>query len=110
MVPSTDEAVFVYTAWPSAETATAAGEALVEASLAAAVNVIPAIRSIYRWQGKIERADECLMIVKTRRGRVAEVIAEVRRRHPYDEPGIAVLALAGGSPSYLEWMVRESGG
>jgi periplasmic divalent cation tolerance protein len=103
-----DEAVFVYSAWPSAETAEAAGAALVEARLAAAVNIIAGMRSIYRWQGAVERAEETAMIIKTRRGRIDEVVAEVRRRHPYREPGIAVVPLAGGSPSYLDWMRRES--
>lgn len=105
-----DDAVFIYTAWPSAATAEAAGEALVEARLATAVNIIEAMTSIYRWQGRIERAGETLMIIKTRRGRIADIIAEVRRRHPYEEPGIAVIPLAGGSPGYLAWMRRESGG
>ena len=104
----TDAAVFVYTAWPSPETAEAAGAALVEARLAAAVNIIPGMRSIYRWRGAVERAEETLMIVKTRRGRVDGVIAEVKARHPYEEPGIAVLPLAGGSAGYLEWMRRDS--
>jgi periplasmic divalent cation tolerance protein len=104
----TDEAVFVYSTWPSAEAAEAAGAVLVEARLAAALNIIPAVRSIYRWRGGVERADEAVMIVKTRRGRIEEVIAEIGRRHPYEEPGIAVLPLAGGSPGYLEWMRRES--
>lgn len=109
-MPELDEPVFVYTAWPSAETAAKAGEALVDARFAAAVNIIDSVRSIYRWQGKVEQAEECLMIIKTRQGQVEEVMADVRRRHPYEEPGIAVLRLAGGSPSYLEWMVHESGG
>lgn len=104
----TDEPVFVYSAWPSPDTAEAAGAALVEARLAAAVNVIAGVRSIYRWQGAVERADETLMIIKTRRGRIDAVIAEVRRRHPYEEPGIAVIPLAGGSAGYLDWMCRES--
>ena len=103
-----DAAVFVYSAWPSPETAEAAGASLVEARLAAAVNIIAGMRSIYRWQGAIERSDETVMIIKTRRGRVDDIIAEIRRRHPYEEPGIAVLPLAGGSASYLEWMRRES--
>jgi periplasmic divalent cation tolerance protein len=76
--------------------------------LAAAVNIIAGMRSIYRWRGAIERSDETVMIIKTRRGRVDDIIAEIRRRHPYEEPGIAVLPLAGGSASYLEWMCRES--
>ena len=104
----TDEPVFVYTAWPSPETAEAAGAALVEGRLAAAVNIIPAVRSLYRWQGAVEQAEETVMIIKTRRGRIDAVIAEVARRHPYEEPGIAVVPLAGGSPGYLDWMCRES--
>jgi periplasmic divalent cation tolerance protein len=47
------------------------------------------------------------MVIKTRRGRIDEVIAEMKRRHPYEEPGIAVVPLAGGSPGYLAWMRRE---
>jgi periplasmic divalent cation tolerance protein len=103
-----DEAVFVYSAWPSPDAAQAAGAALVEARLAAAVNIIAGMTSIYRWQGAIERADETLMLIKTRTGRIEEIIAEVKRRHPYDEPGIAVVPLAGGSAGYLDWMRRES--
>ncbi len=109
-MPATDEPVFIYTAWPSPETAANAGRALVESGLAAAVNVLPGTTSIYRWQGQVEEAGESLMIIKTRMARVEDIVGEVRRRHPYEEPGIAVLPLAGGSPSYLEWMVRESGG
>ena len=102
------DAVFVYTAWPSPETADAAGAALVEARLAAAVNIIPGVTSIYRWRGAVERAQETVMIIKTRKARIDEVIAEVTRRHPYEEPGIAVLPLTGGSPGYLAWIHRES--
>lgn len=109
-MPQIEEPVFIYSAWPSPETAEAAGAALVEARLAAAVNVIPGMHSIYRWQGAVERADETLMIIKTRRGRIDDVIAEVRRRHPYEEPGIAVLPLTGGSAGYLDCICRESSG
>ena len=103
-----DEAVFIYSAWPLHELAETAGAELVEARLAAAVNIIAGMRSIYRWQGAVERAEETLMIIKTRRGRIDDVIAAIRRRHPYEEPGIAVVSLAGGSASYLEWIRLES--
>ncbi len=102
------DAVFVYTAWPSHGTAEAAGAALVEARLAAAVNIFPGVSSIYRWRGAVERAQETIMVIKTHRGRIAEVIAEVKRRHIYEEPGIAVVPISGGSPGYLDWMCRES--
>jgi periplasmic divalent cation tolerance protein len=102
------DAVFVFTTWPSPGTAEAAGAALVEARLAAAVNIFPGVNSIYRWRGAVARAQETIMVIKTRRGRIEEVFAEVKRRHPYEEPGIAVVPLAGGSPGYLDWMRRES--
>ncbi len=104
----TEEAVFVYTAWPTPGTAAAVGAALVAARLAAAVNIFPGASSIYRWRGAVERAQETVMVVKTRRGRIEKVIAEVKRRHIYEEPGIAIVPLAGGSPGYLDWMRRES--
>lgn len=110
MAEAAEEPVFVYTTWPSPEAAEAAGAALVEARLAACVNIVPGMRTIYRWQGAIERDEETVMIVKTRRGQVEAIVAAVRHRHPYDEPALAVLPLAGGSASYLEWMRRESGG
>ena len=65
-----DEAVFIYSAWPSLELVEAAGAALVEARLAACVNILAGMRTVYRWQGAIERDVETVMIIKTRRGQV----------------------------------------
>jgi periplasmic divalent cation tolerance protein len=104
----TDEAVFVYSAWPSPDDGRRRRRRPGRGTPGRCGQHHPGMTSIYRWQGAVERAQETLMIIKTRTGRIEEVIAEVRRRHPYDEPGIAVLPLAGGSAGYLDWMRRES--
>ncbi len=75
-----------------------------ELRLAACVNLLPGARSVYRWQGAVERADETLLIAKTSSARYAELEAEVRRRHPYELPEIVAVHLADGLPAYLQWI------
>ena len=81
-----DRAVFVYTTWPSNVEAETAGRALVERRLAACVNILPGLVSIYRWEGKVERAGEAVMIVKTRASITADVEAAVKALHSYTTP------------------------
>ncbi len=81
--------------------------ALVEARVAACVNVLPAVRSIYRWKGEIERDDEALLVIKTTAGRVQDVIELVRRIHPYEVPEVIALPIRAGLPEYLEWLRSE---
>jgi periplasmic divalent cation tolerance protein len=79
--------------------------AVVERRLAACVNVVGArVESIYRWKGKIERAKESLLLMKTSRGRFRALEAEVRRLHGYDVPEIIALAIVAGSSEYLAWI------
>jgi periplasmic divalent cation tolerance protein len=79
--------------------------ALVEARLAACVNVVQApVESIYRWKGKVERAREFLLMIKTSRKRFAALEAEVRRLHSYDVPEIIALPIERGSQPYLAWI------
>ena len=89
---------------PDAERATSLARALVDEGLAACVNVVPGVRSIYRWEGKVEEADEVLCLIKTR----AEIFDRLRRRvaelHPYDVPEILSFAVDDGSPAYLDWV------
>jgi len=89
---------------PDAERATSLARALVDEGLAACVNVVPGVRSIYRWEGKVEEADEVLCLIKTR----AEIFDRLRRRvaelHPYDVPEILSFAVDEGSPAYLDWV------
>lgn len=105
-----DEAVAIYATFPDMASAEAASGAAVEEGLAACANLIPGMRAIYRWQGKIERGDEVVAILKTRRGREAALIEALKARHPYENPAIVTLPLIGGSADYLDWVVAESGG
>lgn len=100
-----DKAVLVYTTFPSLEAAEAEGAALVEARLAACVNIWPGMVSIYVWNGARQRDSEVVMIVKTRRALADRVVAEMRARHPYENPALLVLPVEGGSAPYLDWIV-----
>ncbi|MCC7250285.1 divalent-cation tolerance protein CutA [Hyphomicrobium sp.] len=103
-----DKAVLVYSTFPTIEAAEAEGGALVEASLAACVNILPAMVSIYTWNGKRHRDDEVVMIIKTRRALAERVIAEVRGRHPYKNPALLILTVEGGSPPFLQWILDQT--
>jgi len=92
---------------PNQEVGETIGHALVEERLAACVNVIPGLRSIYRWEGKICRDPEVLLLIKTRRARLAALTRRVKTLHPYSVPEVIALPLAGGSSPYLAW-VRKS--
>ena len=76
-----DRAVFVYTTWPAVADAEAAGRALVERRLAACVNILPGMISHYRWEGKVERAEETVMIIKTRASLADAVSDAVKELH-----------------------------
>lgn len=102
------EIVFVYVTHPDAEGATELGRALVEAGVAACVNIIPGMRSIYRWEGKIEMASEVVMLVKTKRSALELVQAHVRAKHPYECPCIVALPVVGGEAGYLDWIVQST--
>jgi periplasmic divalent cation tolerance protein len=93
---------------PDPETAAGIARALVEERLAACVNLVPGVRSIYRFEGKIHDEGETLMIVKTRADRAAALAARVRALHPYEVPEVLCLAAAGGSAPYLSWVLEET--
>jgi periplasmic divalent cation tolerance protein len=105
-----DRPVLVYTTYPSLVEAEQAGRLLTEKGLAACVNILPGMRSIYRWQGKVEQADEVVMIVKTKEAQKEAVAAEVKRGHSYDTPAILFLPAEGGDRAYIDWIVSESSG
>ena len=93
---------------PDAETATQLARTLVEERLAACVNVVPGVRSIYRYQGALHEDAELLLIVKTRAERAAALEARVRALHPYELPEVLRIAAAGGSAPYLSWVLEET--
>jgi len=103
-----ERAVFVYTTWPSVVEAEKAGRQLVGASLAACVNIVPGMISLYRWQGAVERAEEAVMIVKTRAALAERVRSAIRDVHPYDTPAILVLPIESADPAYLQWLMDET--
>jgi periplasmic divalent cation tolerance protein len=100
------EAIFVYVTAASMDEASRIGRALVEERLAACANVMGGMRSIYRWEGAIEEADEAVLIAKTRADAFESLAARVRELHAYECPCIVALPLAAGDEAYLRW-IRE---
>jgi periplasmic divalent cation tolerance protein len=105
-----ERAVFVYTTYPSIVEAEKAGTALLERALAACVNILPGMVSLYRWQGAIERSEEAVMIIKTRASLAEAVRAAVKEMHSYSTPAILVIPLESVDASYLGWMLAETEG
>jgi len=103
-----ERAVLVYTTWPSIVEAEVAGRAIVDRRLAACVNILPGMISHYWWEGKIERAEETVMIIKTRAVLADQVSAAVKELHSYTKPAVMVLAVESLDPSYHAWIVKET--
>lgn len=82
--------------------------ALVEAKLAACVNVVPAVVSVYRWKGTIERQEESTLMIKTADDRVAALMDEIRKQHPYEVPEIVALEATDVNPAYARWVDQET--
>jgi periplasmic divalent cation tolerance protein len=103
-----ERAVIVYTTWPSIVEAEKAGRAMVERRLAACVNILPGTISHYWWHGKIERAEEAVMIVKTRASLAEPVRLAVREMHSYTTPAVIVVPVEAADPDYQAWIVQET--
>lgn len=101
-------ASLVYTTVPSMEAAETLARALVEARLAACVNMIPGVVSVYAWQGATNVEPEVIVLIKTRRERVSHVMAAIRSAHPYDTPALVGYDIAAGSVSYLDWLMAQT--
>ncbi len=98
----------VYTTVGSEEEAVLIARTVVEEKLAACANIIPTIRSIYRWQGKIEDERESLIFIKTRSDSVKTLIARIKELHTYDVPDIVAIPIEKGYQPYLDWVVENS--
>lgn len=101
------EARIVLTTAGSAEEATKISRAIVERRLAACVNIVPQLTSVYRWQGKVEQASECLLIIKTQAAVFERLRDAVKELHSYELPECILLEIAEGSEPYLTW-IREN--
>ena len=98
------EALVVLITAPSPEEGEAIARALVEEKLAACVNVIPGVTSLYRWRGELQREGEVLLVVKSRRGLFDRLAARVRELHSYQVPEIIALPVILGDEDYLRWL------
>jgi periplasmic divalent cation tolerance protein len=101
------QAKFIYVTAPDRATAIAIARALVEKRLAACVNVLPGVSSVYRWKGAVETAEEVALIVKTSTGPLAAAIAEIKRRHPYETPAISAFEVFPEEET-LQWICDET--
>ncbi len=103
-----DDAIVVFMTAANGEEASRLAEMLVGAHLAACVQILPEMESVYRWQGKIERSSEVLLLAKTTRGKFDDLEREVRALHSYDTPEIVAVPIVAGSAPYLEWLVKAA--
>lgn len=103
-----EQALLVLTNVPDAELAKSLARALVERRLAACVNIMPAVQSVYQWQGAIEHAAEVTLMIKSTQARYDDVEAAIKQAHPYDVPEIIAIPIAAGLPAYLNWIAAET--
>ena len=92
---------------PDSQVAEQLATSLVEQHLAACINIVPGLTSIYRWQGKLEKGTEVLLLIKTTQDRYAAVEIAIRQQHPYELPEIIAVTLDEGSPDYLRWITTS---
>jgi len=100
---------FVYMTTGSRDEARKIGKELVISKLAACVNILDNMNSIYRWDGKIQDDTEVVMIAKTTEARVPQLIEKVKSLHSYDCPCIVSIPVSGGNPDFLDWIAGEVG-
>jgi periplasmic divalent cation tolerance protein len=105
-VPAAGARIVLVTAPPGV--AEALARTLVERRLAACVNVVPGLTSVYRWQGEVQADPESLLVVKTDRDRLADLLPALGELHPYEVPEALVLAPESGAAPYLAWLTAES--
>jgi periplasmic divalent cation tolerance protein len=101
-----DEYVLVLTTLPPDADASAFARSIVGSRLAACVNLLPVMESIYRWEGSIEQESERQVVMKTSRERVVALWERVRELHPYDVPEFLVLPILDGNDAYLRWVAE----
>lgn len=103
-----EQALLVMTNLADLASAQVLARALVERRLAACVNVLPAVQSIYRWNGAVEDAAEVTLLIKTTTTRYGELEQAIRALHPYELPEVIAVPVSAGSPAYLGWIAQET--
>jgi periplasmic divalent cation tolerance protein len=98
------QCVLVLSTLPAEADAAAFARALVEDRLAACVNLLPPMESVFRWEGEIDRETERQLLIKTSRDRVPSLWERIRALHPYDVPEFIVLPIVDGNAAYLKWI------
>lgn len=106
MKPTRNFEVVLVTA-PDLKTARSLAKAALEARLAACINLVPKIESHYWWDGKLERGDEVLMVLKTTTESLTDLEKLILIKHPYETPEFVVLSMSGGNERYLDWLSRS---
>ncbi|WZN61884.1 divalent ion tolerance protein CutA [Chloropicon roscoffensis] len=93
-----------YVTVPSKKAAYAIARTLVESKLAACVNIIPGVESVYIWEDKVEKDQELLLMIKSRAGLLDKIVKRVKQEHEYDTPEVIAVPILGGSGDYLDWL------
>ncbi len=99
--------IVVFSACSTPEKAAAIARKLVDAHLAACVNVVCGVRSFYRWKGVIEQAPECMLVIKSSRDLFDRLRLELEKAHTYEVPEVVAVPVVAGSPNYLNWIENE---
>jgi len=99
--------IVVFSACAAPEEAHKLARKLVETRLAACVNVLPGMRSFYRWNGAIEETDECMLIIKSSRDLFDRLRHELEKAHTYEVPEVVAVPIVDGAPNYLAWLEKE---
>jgi len=102
------DALELHVTMPDKDRAAALARALVEEGLAACVNVVPGVTSIYRWEGRLQEDAEVLCLIKTRPAVFERARTRILELHPYEVPEILAFAVDDGSPAYLEWLQKST--
>ena len=102
------DALLVFTTLPNADKAAEIARALVEERLAACANLLPAVRSIFRWEGKIRDENEVLVLLKTRAENVERLKARILELHPYEVPEVIAVPIESGYQAWLDWMTAQT--
>ncbi|MGE4458426.1 divalent-cation tolerance protein CutA [Stenotrophomonas acidaminiphila] len=102
------DARLVFCTCPDAATAQALARLLVEQRLAACVNLLPHIQSVYRWQERVEQAEEVQLLIKTTADRLDALTAALLQHHPYELPEILAVSPSAGLPAYLDWIRAQT--